>query len=142
LTRNKGDWGVDLDAYLAAQEGVRETELLTINVTPEQEGALLEYLLSINPGDRGYSIIDHSCVTVCENALESVGILSNEPGEMKVDAAGNLIQAGAPRSHTPSGLVSQVTSADLVKQTSATGRRVSWLRAAWGTLKNFVGGRK
>lgn len=115
-----GDWGVPVDPYLAAQEGIRVTKILTLDITPGQEAALEESLQGRDPTTH-VGLLRGSCVDVCEKALESAGILPNEPGPLVVDRAGNLMQAGAPSSITPGGVENQLERAGLVKGTQTTG---------------------
>jgi len=129
------DWGREEGAFLATQSPLRKTERLTLNVSEDQERALQNELAASNPyaeGAASYSVLMNSCVTVSERALEKVGILPNEPGPVRMDRAGNLLQAGAPRSLTPGGLVQQVRSAGLVKSTQATGHQQASRASAAG----------
>lgn len=137
-----GDWGVNLGEYLSAQEGKREITLLTLDVSAEQEEKLLEFLTSYPPRLEDYSAVENSCVTSCEKALESAGILPNDPGAVRTNSAGSLLQAGASRSLTPASLVAQAEKAGLIKSSSTRGRQqVSRLRSIWGAIR-FVFGRK
>jgi RHS repeat-associated protein len=136
-----GDWGRDQVAYLTQQNNDRATDIITLNVSETQERALLKELQDNNPNARGapkYNKLSNSCVTVCERALERSGILPNEPGPVTIDGAGNLMQAGAPKSFTPSGLVQRVKDTGLVKSTQRVGQeKASWIRSAIGTAKNL-----
>jgi RHS repeat-associated protein len=128
------DWGREEGAFLATQGPLRQTERLTLDVSDAQEQALKAELTGNNPyapGAPPYSVVGNSCVSVCERALEKAGILPNQPGPVRIDSAGNELQAGAPSSVTPAGLVGQIRSAGLVKSTQTTGnQQVSVGRAA------------
>ena len=99
------DWGVNLEAYLSAQAELRQTKILTLNVSPQREALLLAELQRRNPNAPGaapYHMLFNSCVTVCETPLRNVGVLPGA-GAVKIDRAGNLVQAGAPSSILPYG---------------------------------------
>ena len=129
-----GDWDVALSDYLESQVEVRESTLIELDISPRQERMLLDHLENNNPFETEYNLITNSCVSVCENGLEEVGLLNNSPGSIQVDTAGNALQAGAPRSLTPAGLVGQVKDQGLVKNIKpVAGKRVSKIRAAIGT---------
>jgi RHS repeat-associated protein len=135
----KRDWGISLQAYLAPQNNLRETNIVTLKVTPQQEQALQAHLESHNPnaaGAPGYGELSNSCVTVAENALDTVGILPNQPGPVVIDRAGNEMQAGAPASMTPDGLLQQTQSAGLVESSRVVGRapEESTLRVWWNAI--------
>jgi hypothetical protein len=122
------DWGVSRDAYFnkkgetgKSQNDVRQTRILTLKATPEQEAALEKGLKDNNPNDGEYSVLNHSCVTVTENALQDAGILANEPGPVTTDPAGNELQAGAEKSFTPEGLEDQIEDQDLVEEEATEG---------------------
>jgi hypothetical protein len=135
---DNGDWGVSLNSYLAAQTE-RETELLTLNLTPEQEDQLLQTLETQNPYEGGeYYLLSHSCVTVCESALEGVGALSNQAGPVIISQAGNELQAGAPKSFTPGELAARARGEGLVTATQTVGvEKVTKAQALLGTIKTF-----
>lgn len=133
-----GDWGVPLDQYLKAQENSRETAVVTLDLTDQQDADLKTSLEGSSPSTEAeYSILSHSCVTECEKHLQNAGALTNEPGEVTVDRAGNEMQAGAPSSRTPINLVGQVIDQGLVRSVQSGGKKVSALRAVAGTIKSF-----
>jgi transcriptional regulator with XRE-family HTH domain len=77
--------------------------------------------------------------TVTENALEGVGALSNQPGPVTVDRAGNELQAGAPKSFTPAELAGRVRSEGAAATVQIRGKeKVSRARAFWGTILTYV----
>jgi len=130
-----GDWGVSLGAYLGAQDSKRSTTVMTLDLSPEEENKLRATLEANDPRKKPYSVLDNSCVTVCEQALESVGVLPNDPGPMHTDSAGNQLQAGAPKSFTPGGLADQVQEAGLVKSSSTQGQtKVSKVKSFFNTI--------
>ncbi|MCP3996498.1 MAG: hypothetical protein GY722_15795, partial [bacterium] len=135
----EGDWNVPLSEYLESQVDVRESTLLELDLSLEQETLLLNQLESNNPFETKYSLMSNSCVTVCESALESTGILSSASGQIRFDTAGNALQAGAPASLTPAGLARQIKGQGLVKNTELVGgKRVSKVRALVGTALTAI----
>jgi RHS repeat-associated protein len=132
---NLPDWGVPLALYLSAQSGLRETQIITLNVSPEEESRLKTYLESNEPDPDQYSEFSNSCVTVCEAALEEVGIVGNEPGPEVTTSAGDVLQAGAPGAITPSGLANQVRSQHLVTSEQVAGTPTPTWRSFLGTIK-------
>gem|GEM_PF-2724310 len=130
-----GDWGVSLGGYLGAQDSKRSTTVMTLDLSPEEENKLRATLEGNDPRKKPYSVLDNPCVTVCEQALESVGGLPNDPGPMHTDSAGNQLQAGAPKSFTPGGLADQVQEAGLVKSSSTQGQtKVSKVKSFFNTI--------
>lgn len=137
-----GDWGVDKGAYLAAQNGSRATEVMTLNVSSADEVKLVEGLEANNPKAPGappYAAMTNSCVTKSEIALESAGILKNEPGPVVVSGSGALMQRGAPVSHTPGSLADQVKSQQLVTRVEVVGTptKTTWLGSLFNTVSKF-----
>jgi RHS repeat-associated protein len=137
-----GDWGVPLDEYLAAQSDNRETDLITLDISTEQEADLLMTLEANNPFEvDAYDTFGNNCVSVCEQAFEDTGILVSEPGAVGVDSAGNLMQSGAPKSLTPRALGDRVRRNNLNKKEERQGKkRASRVRAFFNTLAQILRG--
>jgi len=127
-----------LGSYLAAQEGLRETAILTLDVSPEQETELAG-VLQVRDPLTPVGLIQASRVNVTERALESADILPNEPGPVTVGRGGTLLQAGAPDSTTPGGLRQQIQNAGLVTARQTTGKppNVSSLTSLINGLKEM-----
>lgn len=145
---NKGarrDWGASADTYLNAQTGMRQTELLQLNVTPEQEQSLQQNLDANDPNAKGtapYDALGNSCVTVTEKALEKTGILPTpQPGPVVVGKGGALYQAGAYQSITPNDLAERIKkSPGMVQHTSTSGQQqVSVWRSFFNLFKKKTG---
>jgi RHS repeat-associated protein len=137
------DWGVSLDKYLAAQEKLRQTAVVTLAVSPQREAALLKELRTHNPnlpGSPKYSIVyGNTCVTTCEKALQKAGILPGA-GPVRIDGAGNLLQAGAPSHDLPFSFALYVNEQGLPVYAELVGeQKVTWWQSVWNALKNFVG---
>ena len=82
------DWNRDFRNYLKAQEGVRDTTIFRLKITPAQEAELQKYLIERNPNAKGaprYSVLDrHTCVSVCQDALMSVRVLRQGTAELNL----------------------------------------------------------
>jgi hypothetical protein len=131
-----GDWGVGVDAYLAPQEGIRETRILTLGISPEQEAKLESTLQARNPGD-SVGLIEGSCVDVTMNALNTSGIFPAESGGELARPEGQLLDySGPPTAITPMGAAGEIARAGLVSNRRVTGSqpKVSW----WTSLKNGI----
>jgi RHS repeat-associated protein len=142
-TGSSKDWGASAGDYLAAQSNDRATSLLRLGISSEQEAALKATLDANNPNAPGapkYDMVNNSCVTVSERALEKAGVLPNQPGPVKVGPGGALMQAGAPSSVLPAGLVKQVQDAGLVRNVEQVGTptKVYWTTTLWNTLKELL----
>jgi RHS repeat-associated protein len=127
------DWGVSADAYFTtsdpagqSQDDLRQTTLMTLDVTPGQESGLLDALKSNTP-DAAKNIVSAtlgsgSCVAVCEAAGQRAGIFSGP--EATIDSAGNILQAGVDQSTpsiTPQQLGQRARNAGLVQSTTTRG---------------------
>lgn len=140
------DWGVSEQAYFLnannsrglAQDDVRQTTLFELNISPGQEQQLEQHLISNDPNQQPYNELNHSCVTSTEGALETTGILPNNPGPVTMNQRGDLLQAGAPKAITPGGVVHQVQNQNLVTSTVARGNepKVSRFRAFLQAIKD------
>src|SRR5262249_6277933 len=116
------DWGVDQSAYLAAQQDVRATDILTLNISEKQEEGLLQHLQAHNPnaaGDPPYALLSNSCTTVCKRSMEGTGILADQIGPATIVGAGNVKSPSPP---TPDALVQSVRRAGLVKSSERVGK--------------------
>ena len=122
-----GDWGASASAYLAAQNGLRQTSLLTLNLTPQQEAQLQKELNAYNPFSNDYSLAGHghTCVTVIEDNLKNVGVLPSVPAPIRATPQGDL-QAGAPSVDTPQGLGDWARSLGLVQSETSVGQAPGW----------------
>ena len=123
------DWGASLKKYLDAQASLRETEILTLGISPELEQELLEDLRANNPYSKDYDVVTHSCVTVCSKALGALGLLkarifTNAKGEETVWEA-----------LTPAELAERVRDAGLVTDSDVVGSEAtSWWRSLLNTI--------
>jgi RHS repeat-associated protein len=145
---NKGaarDWGADASVYLNAQSGSRQTEVLQLNITPEQEQSLQQNLEANNPNSQAaapYDVLGNSCVTVTVNALQNIGILPTpQPGPEAIGKGGAVYQAGADKSITPTQLADRVKQqSGLVQQTTTSGQqKVSVFRSFVNLFKKKTG---
>lgn len=121
-TGNK-DWGGSLAKYLDAQNGHRETELITLKISPQQEKKLQQYLEANNPNAPGapnYNMVGNSCVTVTDNALITTGTIP-QPQTQNPQVA-DLHPPGTTASLTPQGVVQNVGNAGLIGNTTTVGK--------------------
>jgi RHS repeat-associated protein len=138
-SKTGNDWGVPLADYLAGQAGKRETELLTLQASVEQEAQVLSLLTAVDPSTSDYSVLGKNCVSVSEGALDGAGILPNQPGPVKIDSAGNALQRGAPKALTPSQLSGQAKKSGVVQSTKIVGsvqgqKAAGWAKTAWNWM--------
>jgi RHS repeat-associated protein len=137
------DWGGAASSYLGQQAGLRETDLLTLNVSDKQEKQLEQTLQNNDPNATSappYSLIGNSCVNQCERALVSTGILQNTPpGPVVVGRGGAEFQSGGTQpSLTPGGLADRVQSQGLVASAKTVGQQqVSKPESFWNALKRL-----
>jgi RHS repeat-associated protein len=126
------DWGVSLENYLAAQASLRQTELLTLKVSPDVEKRLLGSLRAHNPyapGAPAYDVMTHSCVTICVDELEDVSVLLER---MYVNARGEEAPASM---YTPGELAARVRANGLVEKSTTVGTEsVSWWTSLWNAI--------
>jgi len=131
------DWGVDQSAYLAAQNDIRATDILTLNISDTQERALLKHLQENNPNASGappYALLSNSCTTVCKRSLERTGILPDQADPAVIVGAGRISTPESPS--TPDALVQSVRRAGLVKSADRVGQeKASWFKSAVNTIK-------
>ena len=138
------DWGGAAGSYLGQQRDLRETDLLTLNVSDKQEKQLEQTLQSNDPNGASappYSLIRNSCVSQCERALVSTGILQNTPpGPVVVGRGGAEFQSGGTQpALTPGGLADRVQSQGLVTSTKTVGQQqVSKPESLWNALKRWL----
>lgn len=116
------DWGGNAAAFLSTQSDLRTTELMTLNISAEQESKLLAALKANSPYSQPYDVLGHSCVGALINPLKQAGILSDEPGPIVYSPKGDL-QAGAPSSITPNGLGNLLQGQGLVSGTTVVGHQ-------------------
>jgi RHS repeat-associated protein len=138
-TPNRTDWGQDAATYLASQDSTRETSLMTLNLSPDQEANLLQALRKNDPNNGVYNLIGHTCVTPLLNALRDAAIVPSQPGPIVSSPQGDL-QAGAPSATTPQGLGNLLKSLNLVTATTTTGTsplNFFW-RTAYGVVNAFA----
>ena len=114
------DWGRNAADYLSAQADLRETDLLTLGISADQEAKLLDLLKNNNPYSQAYDLLAHSCVRALLDPLRSAGIIPIRPGP-GVETPQGTLQAGAPAAITPNGLANLVRSQNLVTSTTAVG---------------------
>ena len=145
-TNTKGgnrDWGANASEFLDAQKNIRQTELLELNVTPEQEQSLVSDLESNNPNAEGakeYDVKDNSCVTVIEEPLERTGILE-ELSTPIIDRAGEIVGNEEKNALTPNNLAKRIKKQpELVKKTTTVGvNKVSQINSWIGLIKEKIG---
>jgi RHS repeat-associated protein len=131
--RGQRDWGADATTYLNAQKELRRTDILTLDISPEKEALLLGSLKNSNPYDPSapaYQTPFHTCVTVCDTALQGIGALPSlltADGEVKPFHFQTL---------TPAGLKAEVKKRGLVKTETTVGTepKTSW----WGSVWNVI----
>ena len=114
------DWGASASDFLSAQQDLRETDLMTLNISADQEAQLLALLQSENPYGGPYGWLSHSCVGAIENPLIEAGIISDQPGPVVSTPRGDL-QAGRPSAISPSALGDVVINQNLVSNTTVVG---------------------
>jgi RHS repeat-associated protein len=124
----KRDWGASASTYLSKQANLRETDLLTIKVSDQQEQQLEQILNQNNPNDAGappYDLIGNSCVTQCERALVKADVVKHEgPGPVFVGRGGAEFQrAGTNPTITPQGLADRIHSQGQVASISTVGQQ-------------------
>ena len=138
------DWGGAASSYLGQQSALRETDLITLKISDKQEKQLEQTLQSNDPNAATappYSLVGNTCVTQCERALVSTGILKNDPpGPVVVGKGGAEFQSeGTQPSLTPGGLSDRVKSQGLVGSTKTVGQQqVSRPESFWNALKKSV----
>jgi RHS repeat-associated protein len=139
--KGKRDWGASLEAYLAAQANKRQTEILTLDLSPEQETRLLSELQLRNPyapGEPKYGLLTNSCVTACQSPIRDLGLLPGA-GPVKIDRAGNELQAGGAHAFTPEGFADDLRRAGLVKESKIVGTpQISLMQALWYAVLNAL----
>ena len=122
------DWGADANVYLNGQSNSRQTDLLQLNITPDQEQSLTKTLDANNPNAAGaskYDALGNSCVTVIEKGLQQTGILPTpQPGPEVIGKGGAVYQRAADKSFTPDQLAEKVgQQPGLVLQTKTVGKK-------------------
>jgi RHS repeat-associated protein len=132
-----GDWGADAETFLDAQNGFRSTTLLTLDISQDQENALLQYLNQHNPnaaGSPSYSALTNSCVSTTENALIKTKIETLINDGLPSCAGGECMPISAAT--TPAGLeINLELQPGLVSGTTTVGNQTTGdLGALWGTL--------
>jgi RHS repeat-associated protein len=128
------DWGADAAKYLEAQDDVRRTDVLTLDISADEEAALLGNLKNSNPyapSAPAYQTPFHTCVTVCYTALQGIAAL---PQLLRADGDPNAGAIGPPL--TPAGLKAEVKKRGLVKEETTVGTdpKSSW----WGSVWNAI----
>ena len=142
-TRNTKDWGVEPAVYLNPQDKTRQTVILKLKISPDEEAKLQKTLDENNPNAAGkpsYDPLSNSCVTVTEVALQNAGVLPDQPGAEHVDGAGNQVQAGAPKSIMPADVVNRVEQNDRVDDQVTVGNQTtaSFWESLWNSLRSIV----
>jgi hypothetical protein len=135
--RHHQDWGGDAKKFLDAQNGQRQTELMTLKVTPDQEKNLQQYLEQHNPNAAGappYQMCGNSCVLVTQNALIQTGIL---PAPMTQNPqVADFHPPGTTASILPEGLQQDVGNAGLVQSTQVVGSEPK--TGVWRSIRNAI----
>lgn len=107
----------------ASQNGHRETELMTLKISPQQEQKLQQYLEANSPNAPGapqYNMVANSCVTVTDNALIRTGTIP--PPQSQNPQVAGLKPPGTTASVTPQGVVQNVGNAGLIGTTTTVGK--------------------
>jgi uncharacterized protein RhaS with RHS repeats len=110
------DWGVSTQEFFgradsstgATQDDLRQTTIITLNVTPEQEAGLLNSLSRMSSPDVGLGFETQTCAGVTEQALTDSGILQPAMQSHANSSGDEMLQTRAPVSGTPSQLQSRV----------------------------------
>jgi RHS repeat-associated protein len=147
--KGQKDWGVDANAFLQGEAAKgRQTDLLKLNITPQQEQALQQRLDSNNPNAQGaapYSINNgNTCVTQVENPLVQTGIIntSTDPNTAIHNGAGASGPDGAYNPSVTPGQLEQnlQNQPGLVQSTETDGEsKTGFWKSLWGTIKEAVG---
>jgi len=132
---NQQDWGASAQVYLDAQNGHRQTQLMTLDITPEQEHKLQQHLDANNPNAPGapkYGEISNSCVTVTYNALTQTGTLPNVP----IQQSSGMLVMSHVGAVTPAEAASNVQQTGFVKSTATVGTepKVGFWRSVWNAV--------
>ena len=105
---------------------------MTLDISKEKENLLKETLENSNPyapGQPPYSEVSNPCVTQCEKALETAGIIT-------VPIGGKAAKPDV--SLTPSGLQRRVFQQVPIKKTEKVGQPVSQWEALWNILSGLA----
>jgi RHS repeat-associated protein len=137
---NQQDWGASAQTYLDSQAGHRQTDLLTLNITPEQEQKLQQHLNANNPNAPGaakYSELTNSCTTVTQNALV-------QTGTMPAVALGPVTGRGPTPISTGSAVLpgtvgAYAQGAGIVTNVQTVGKepKVGWFRTIVNAVKEY-----
>jgi hypothetical protein len=137
--KGQKDWGVDAKAFLQGESAKgRQTDLLKLNITPEQEKTLQQHLDSNNPNAQcaaPYSIPEgNSCVDQVQNPLIDTGILQ-VPTQIQVDPYNKC-------SHYATALnLNYKANPASCRDTDTAGEsKTGFWHSLWGTIKEAVGG--
>jgi RHS repeat-associated protein len=142
----KKDWGVPRDAYFnqkgeggLSQNDQRETRVVKLKTTPEQESRL-KGILAQGPGD--YNNLTNTCAQATERPLESAGVLKTTEGPVRTDSAGNLLQAGDTDSNTPEGVEEKIEEQGVIDGETLEGTPATNPKSKPATLVNGLSGGK
>jgi hypothetical protein len=138
--RNHQDWGGDSKKFLDAQNGHRQTELITLKLSGAQEQKLQQYLEQNNPNAPGappYQMCGNSCVSVTQNALITTGILPAATTQNPQIA--DLHPPGTTASILPEGLQQDVGNAGLIQSTQVVGTepKTGVFRSIWNAIRDI-----
>ncbi len=138
-TGNK-DWGGNLAGYLSAQEDNRTTELITLNISAQQEQKLQQDLDANNPNASGapnYNELTNSCVTVTESALIRTGTIP--PPQSQNAMTADLKPPGTTPSLTPTGVAQNVGNAGIAGAVTIVGKpaQPGFVGAIWKKIKEI-----
>lgn len=122
------DWGADAKVYLDAQGNSRQTDLLELKISPDQEQSLVNTLDTNNPNAPGaakYDALGNSCVTVIEKGLQNAGVLPTpQPGPEVIGNGGAVFQRAADKSFTPDQLADRaIQQPGLVSKATTVGKK-------------------
>jgi RHS repeat-associated protein len=133
------DWGRSAADYLSTQSQLRQTTLLTLGISDEQEAKLLDQLRAGNPYNSPYSLLGHSCVSALLDPLRNAGILSTQPGPV-IETPQGTLQGGAPAANSPNGFVNMIRSQNLVTSTTVVGSPSIdvFVRAVYGVVNGIT----
>lgn len=135
-SQSQQDWGASSQVYLDSQAGHRQTQLLTLNITPEQEQKLQQHLDANNPnapGAPGYNHLTNNCASVCQNAFVQTGTMPVMP----VQGPGGLVMSTGP-AVTPQDVVMYTTQTGMVTKTETVGTpsKAKWYERLWNAVRD------
>jgi RHS repeat-associated protein len=140
-TGNK-DWGGNLQKYLDAQNDHRQSELIKLKISPQQEQKLKAYLDEHNPNAPSapeYNKATNTCVTVTENALMMTDTIPFPTGQVPLPMAETFTPVGTSPSVTPSGVVMNVELAGIAGDTTKVGEPANpgFFASLWDKFKDW-----